>query len=419
MSTRRDFLAGAASAAVAARGATALAQSVPRPAAAPLHGAAISLGDEVFLAQTWRELRGRGVGIVTNQTGVTADLVSIVDAVRENPQIRLRALYAPEHGLRGDRTAGSYVASYTDAASGLPVYSLYGATRRPTAAMLAGVDVIVVDLQDVGDRAYTYASTVASVMEAARAYDKDVWVLDRPNPIGGEIVEGPVLEETFKSFIGLFPIPIRHGLTMGELARLFNDHFGIGCRLRVVPMTGYSRAMLWPNTGLTWTRTSPNIPTWETTLLYPATGLVGAFGINNGVGLGMPFAFAGGPHVSADRLAARLAEREIPGLAFRPRTIVPESGFFAGKPLGGVAISVLAPHEVRAVRTAVELICAVRDTGPGALAVVNRLGLDKDWGTDAVRRAVFAGESPDAIVRAWEPGVAEFRAIRRSHLLYA
>ncbi len=192
-------------------------------------------GDDVFVAETWRELNGRTIGIVTNASGVLSDGTTVVDAVRANPQIHVKALFAPEHGLRGDRDAGTYVPSYTDPRSGLPVYSLYGETRHPSASMLGGIDVLVFDIQDVGARPYTYMSTLAYVMESAKQYGKEIWVLDRPNPIGGLRVEGPVLDPAYKSFIGLYPIPERHGCTIGELAQLFNGHFGIGAKLRVIP----------------------------------------------------------------------------------------------------------------------------------------------------------------------------------------
>ncbi|MBV8727010.1 MAG: DUF1343 domain-containing protein, partial [Candidatus Eremiobacteraeota bacterium] len=245
--------------------------------AATLPPAHVTLGDEVFLRDGWHDLHGRCVGVITNQTGVTSRLESIVDAIKRNPAICIKAIYAPEHGLRGDRSAGAYVPSYTDERTGLPVYSLYGATRRPNAAMLAGVDVLLFDIQDVGDRAYTYISTMANVMQAAQAFHKEIWVLDRPNPIGG-MVEGPVLEPRFESFIGLYPIAMRHGMTVGELARLFNQHFRIGARLRVIAMRGYRHSMLWPATGLQWVQTSPNIPEWDTAVVYPATGLIDSAG---------------------------------------------------------------------------------------------------------------------------------------------
>ncbi|MDQ2817261.1 MAG: DUF1343 domain-containing protein, partial [Candidatus Eremiobacteraeota bacterium] len=285
----------------------------PAALTAPLPPAHVVLGDEVFLNETWRELNGRCVGVVTNQTGVTSRLEPLVDAIRNNGHICLKAIFAPEHGLRGDRPAGAYVESYTDERSGLPVYSLYGPTRHPTRAMLDGIDVLLFDIQDVGSRAYTYISTMAYVMQTAKAQGKEVWILDRPNPIGGEIVEGPVLDPKFSSFIGLYPIAMRHGMTVGELARMFNDRFGIGCALRVIAMRGYRRSMLWPDTGLAWVPTSPNIPRWETALLYPGLGLIDDAGLNNGVGSTEPFGYAGAERLDAFALADYLNEREIPG----------------------------------------------------------------------------------------------------------
>src|SRR5579872_1745775 len=219
---------------------------------AVVEGQRIMLGDDVLLNEVWREIGSRGVGIVTNQTGVTSKSESIVDALRHNPRVSVRALFAPEHGLRGDRPAGAYVPSYTDPKTGLPVYSLYGATRHPSASMLSEIDVLVLDIQDVGARAYTYISTMAYVMETAASLGKEMWILDRPNPTGGIAVEGPVLEPKYRSFIGLYPIAMRHGMTIGELAQMFNGAFGIGANLRVIPMRGWERSMLWDETSLHW-----------------------------------------------------------------------------------------------------------------------------------------------------------------------
>ncbi|MBV8531790.1 MAG: DUF1343 domain-containing protein, partial [Candidatus Eremiobacteraeota bacterium] len=193
----------------------------------PLPPARIELGDEVFLRHAWRDLGGRAVGVIANQSGVTSRLESIVDAIIRRGRIRITAIYAPEHGFRGDRGAGATVASYVDPATHLPVYSLYGGSRHPSAGMLEHVDVLLFDIQDVGSRAYTYISTMAYAMQSARSYGKEFWVLDRPNPIGGTSVEGPVLEPAYESFIGLYPIPMRHGMTVGELATLFNERFSI------------------------------------------------------------------------------------------------------------------------------------------------------------------------------------------------
>lgn len=385
--------------------------------AAPIPQAAVTLGDEVFLQESWRDLRGRCVGIVTNQTGVTSALESIVDAARRNPQICIKAIYSPEHGLRGDRPAGASVASYVDGRSGLPVYSLYGATRRPTAEMLDAVDVLLFDIQDVGDRAYTYVSTMAYVMEAARDAHKEIWILDRPNPIGGEIVEGPVLDPRFKSFVGLYPIALRHGMTVGELAGMFNEAFNIGAELRVIKMRGWNRSMLWPATGLAWVQTSPNIPEWDTTLVYPSTGLIDEAGINNGVGYTKPFKYAGATGLDGGRLADYLNARPIPGVFFRAAAWTPLSGFWVGKTIGGVELIVTNPRTFRAVRTAVEILCAIRTLAPGQLAL-HPAALDRNWGTDTLRLGLTGGLAPEHIVRSWEPETQRFRAMRSPFLLY-
>ncbi len=393
--------------------------SYARPAlAAPIPHAAVTLGNEIFLAETWHELHGRPVGVVTNQTGVTSGLETIVDAIRHKPQIALRAIYSPEHGLRGDQAAGAYVPSYVDERSTLPVYSLYGATRKPSAAMLAAVEVILFDIQDVGDRAYTYVSTLAYVMAAAKATGKAVWVLDRPNPIGGTVIEGPVLDPHFSSFIGLYPIPVRHGMTVGELAKLFNDRFGIGCNLRVVPMKNYTRDMFWPQTGLSWVQTSPNIPEWDTTLVYPATGLIDAAGINNGTGYTKPFKYAGAYKLDGLRLADYLNDRPIPGVHFRAASWMPLSGFWAGKTLSGVELVVTDVRAFRAVRTAVELLVAVRKIGPSAMSLRSAAALDRDWGTDTLRKGLEDGLDADTIVRQWEPATRAFEEMRKRYLLY-
>ena len=400
---RRAFLAASA-AAVAAPTLAAAAEPHVLP------------GDDVFVAETWHELAGRAIGIVTTQSGVLCDGTTLVDAVRANPQIRVKALFAPEHGLRGDRDAGTYVPSYTDPRSGLPVYSLYGATRMPTAQMLDGIDVLVFDIQDVGARPYTYMSTLAYVMESAKQYGKEIWVLDRPNPIGGVRVEGQVLDPAFKSFIGLYPIPERHGLTIGELAQLFNDHFAIGAKLRVVKLRGWSRDMLWADTKLRWTPTSPNVPYAFTPLVYLATGLIDEGGVNNGVGTDRPFEYAGGYGFDAAAFARTLTARGVPGARFAPLDWVPQRGFWAGKTLAGVQIHLDDPHAFPNVRTAVEILAAAR--AQGKLHINNAASFDRDWGTNTVRLALLNGASPDAIVASWESGLSTYRVIRERYLLY-
>lgn len=387
-----------------------------RAIAAPLPAAKITLGDEVFLSDAWRDLHGRCVGVITNQTGVTSRLEPIVDAIKRNRKICIKAIYSPEHGLRGDRPAGSYVPSYTDERTGLPVYSLYGSTRHPNAQMLAGVDVLLFDIQDVGDRAYTYVSTMAYAMEAAKQFDREIWVLDRPNPIGG-MVEGPVLQEKYKSFIGLYPIAMRHGMTVGELARLFNDHFGIGSRLHVIAMHGYKHDMLWPDTGLQWVQTSPNIPEWDTAIVYPGTGLIDNAGINNGTGYTKPFKYAGAAGLDGQRLADTLNARNVPGAYFRPAYWTPMSGFWKDKQLSGVELIVFNPRVFPAVRSAVEILSAVRQINPKALAIKTAF-LNNDWGTDALTNGLREGKSADQILNSWSAGERAFESLRARYLLY-
>jgi uncharacterized protein YbbC (DUF1343 family) len=389
-----------------------------RLAAAPWPAATVELGDEVFLRETWHELHGRCIGIVTNQTGVTSQLESIVDAVRRNPAICLKAIYAPEHGFRGDRPAGAYVPSYVDERTGLPVYSLYGPTRHPSAQMLSGVDVLLFDIQDVGDRAYTYISTLAYLMQTAQAEKKEVWVLDRPNPLGGETIEGPVLDPHFASFVGLYPLPVRHGMTVGELAQMYRGRFGIDCALRVIAMRGWKRSMLWPETGLAWVQTSPNIPEWDTTLVYPATGLIADAGINNGTDYTKPFKYAGGLGVDGERLAAFLNARPIPGVRFRAAAWSPMAGFWQGKTLTGVELAVFDPHAFRPVRTAVELMVAMRKVAPHVAEIHDAAALDRDWGTDTLRHGLEDGLPVEAILGQWQPREREFFRDRAKYLLY-
>ncbi len=379
--------------------------------------ARVTLGDEVFLQSAWRDLAGKCVGVITNQTGVTSRLVNIVDAIKANPNICLKAIYSPEHGLRGDRPAGAYVASYTDARTGLPVYSLYGDQRHPNAAMLAGVDVLLFDIQDVGARPYTYVSTMAYAMQAAKQFGKEIWVLDRPNPIAGTMVEGPVLDPAFKSFIGLYPIPMRHGMTVGELARLFNNQFGIGASLRVIKMQGWKRSMYWPDTGLQWVQTSPNIPEWSTAEVYPCTGLTDSIGLNGGIGTTKPFKYVGAQNVDAYGLASVLNARNIPGVYFRPAYWSPFFGALSGQQIAGVELDVFDPKVFPSVRTAVEIATAVRAVSPGALKIGVKAAAT-DWGTDTFATALQAGRSAQQIEAQWEPALRRFLAVRQKYLLY-
>jgi uncharacterized protein YbbC (DUF1343 family) len=409
MIRRGQFLAG-----VAAIGA---ASTVPAFGQPPPR-ANIELGDEVFLREAWRELDGRTVGVITNQSGVTSRLESVVDAIIHHGQIRIKAVFGPEHGFRGDRGAGASVGSYIDPQTKLPVYSLYGASRHPSAGMLEDIDVLLFDIQDVGSRAYTYISTMAYAMQGAKELGKEFWVLDRPNPIGSA-VEGPVLEPGYESFIGLYPIPMRHGMTVGELAGLFNDHFGIGAKLRVVAMKGWRNSMIWPDSGLQWVMTSPNIPEWQTTFVYVSTGLIDSAGINNGSGFTKPFFLAGMVGVNGSKLASYLNARDLPGVWFRPAAWTPYTGFWKDHELTGVELMVFDPRRFVAIRTAVEILVAVRDLFPHVLDTGDVSGIDRDWGTDSIRQGLLSGKSADEILAQWTPGTERFEALRTKYLLYS
>ena len=402
---------------MAAAAAGIAAVSLPAEARAA-DNAVVTLGDDAFVRDVWRELRGRTVGIVTNPSGVLSNGRPLIDAVHRNGQIAVKALFGPEHGIRGAAGAGETVGSSTDEQTGLPVYSLYGAARHPTQAMLAGIDVLLFDIQDVGARPYTYVSTMAYVMESAAKYGQEVWVLDRPNPVGGVLVDGPVLDPKFASFIGLYPIPERHGMTVGELARMFNAHFDIGCKLRVIPLQGWQREMIWADTGLHWVPTSPNMPYARTTLVYLATGLIDEGGVNNGVGTARPFEYAGGYGFEPAAYRDALHPRNIPGVEFEPADWVPARGFWAGKTLRGVSINVTDPHAFPSVRTAVELLAAARAQGKFHIAPDHERLFDRDWGTDTVRRALVEGTAPETIVASWQPSLRAFQTLRAKYLLY-
>lgn len=378
----------------------------------------VALGDDVLARSAWRELTSARIGIVTNQTGITSSGVSVVTAARAKG-LNVHALFAPEHGLRGDRPAGAFVPSYVDTETGLPVYSLYGPDRHPSPQMLADLDVLLFDIQDIGARPYTFVSTMAYALQSAAAHGIEFWVLDRPNPIGGTAVEGPVLDPKYSSFVGLYPIAMRHGMTMGELAQMFNRHFGIGAKLRVIAMEGWTRAMIWPQTGLQWIRTSPNIPTWETTFVYLATGLADSSGLNNGVGTPSPFFYAGAPNLDSQAFASRLAQTQAPGVRFDAATWMPRRGANAGRTFSGVRLDLTEPDAFVPVRTCVELLCAARDLRPDIIDSHDVRAIDIDWGTDSVRTQLLQGKNASDIVDSWQQGIQEFLPLRERFLIYS
>ena len=377
-------------------------------------------GIEVLLSGRLDLVRGRRVGLVTNPTGVDRELRSTVDLLHRHPEVELVALFGPEHGVRGDAQAGDAVATTRDAATGLPVYSLYGEHREPTPEMLRGIDVLLFDIQDAGARFYTYPYTLAKVMQAAARAGIPVVVLDRPNPVGGVEVEGPVLEPEYASFVGMYPIPVRHGMTIGELARLFNGAFGIGARLEVVPVRGWRRDMREPGHALPWVPPSPNMPTPDTALVYPGTALLEGTNVSEGRGTTRPFETVGAPYVDADALAARMNALGLPGVRFRPVWFMPTFSKHAGRRCGGVQLHVTDPAAFRPFRTGVALLATLRAMYPDDFAFLDGDPpfFDRLAGNGWLREAILAGESPGAIEARWQAQLREFLALRERYLLY-
>jgi uncharacterized protein YbbC (DUF1343 family) len=383
----------------------------------------VRTGLDVFLDNPPEIVRGKRVGLITNPSGVDEHLRSTADLLAADRDIRLVALFGPEHGVRGDQGAGSAVKNSVDPKTGLPVYSLYGATRKPTPAMLRGIDVLVFDIQDVGARFYTYMSTLAVSMQAAAAEGIPVVVLDRPDPLSGELVAGPVLEPKWTSFFGLYPIPILYGMTIGELARFFNEEFGIGANLIVVPMEGWHRAMWFDQTGLPWVMTSPGIPHFRTAELYPVTGPIGDTNLSVGVLTTEPFELTGGTFVQPWHLQAAIEEQRPGGVAFREAYWRGEPWTATGGPeYGGVEIRITDRAAYRPVELMLEILHAVHRLYPEQFrwgdSFKGQYTFDLDMGTDQVRLELAAGRTPEQIEQQWEPGLARFLKAREKYLLY-
>ena len=383
----------------------------------------VRLGVEQLLEHSSGLIRGKRLGLITNPTGVDSRLRSTADLLHRSKEANLVKLFAPEHGLRGDRPAGDKVSSHRDSVTGLPVLSLYGDTRKPTAEMLEGVDALLFDIQDVGARQYTYIYTMAYAMEAAAREGIEFIVLDRPNPLGGEKVEGPLAEREYFSFTGLYPLPVVHGMTVGELARLFNSEYGIGAKLTVVKMAGWRRKMVFPDTGLPWVPTSPNIPSYESAFIYPGMGIAGESGLFSvGVGTPLPFQVAGAPWVDAVRFSAHLERQHTPGVTFRPTHFVPFGGKFIRKETSGVQVHVLDPRQAMPLYTAIQLMCAARDLYPGefkkALSEEQAKRFTRACKTDRIRSALVQGHTPAEIRKSWSADEKHFRKLRAKYLLY-
>jgi uncharacterized protein YbbC (DUF1343 family) len=385
----------------------------------------ITLGSERLLASG--DLGGACVGVVCNPASVDSELRHIADRLAFHRDVTLSAIFGPQHGFRSDVQENMIETGHArDDVRRVPVYSLYSETREPTADMLRGLDALVIDLQDVGTRIYTYIYTMANCLRGARAHGVKVFVCDRPNPIGGAAVEGPMLLRGFESFVGLFPIPMRHGMTIGELANLFNRDFGIGADLTVVPMQGWRRDMYGDSTGLDWVLPSPNIPTVDSAVVYPGTVLFEGTNVSEGRGTTKPFEILGAPWVSAERFADAMTRLDLPGVRFRPVVFEPTFHKHAKTACGGCQIHVRDRVAFRPVETGVALLDAFRASDPSRFLWRDppyeyeheKMPIDILAGSAELRQQIDRGIPARDIAASWQPAVAEFEKVRREYLLY-
>jgi uncharacterized protein YbbC (DUF1343 family)/CubicO group peptidase (beta-lactamase class C family) len=375
--------------------------------------APVLTGLDVLVREQFARLKGRRVGLVTNHTGLDRAGRAAIDLLHEAPGVKLVALFSPEHGIRG--AVEARVPDSKDDRTGLPIYSLYGKRRKPSAEDLKGIDTLVFAIQDAGCRFYTYISTLGLVLEAAAAHKVKVLVLDRPNPIGGVAVEGPILDAGRESFVGYHTLPVRHGLTVGELALLFNKERKIGADLEVVRMDGWRRSDLYDRTGLTWVNPSPNLRSLGAALLYPGIGLLETTNVSVGRGTERPFEWVGAPWIDGRRLAAALAEEGLPGVRFVPRSLTPAASVHKGKACGGVQIFVDDWAAFRPVQTGVAIGCVLRRLYPGEWKVER---FDALLAHRKTLQGLKAGTGWRELAAAWQAPLERFAALRKAYLLY-
>jgi uncharacterized protein YbbC (DUF1343 family) len=385
-------------------------------------------GIDVLRDRGFDILKGKRVGLITNPTGISADLEQTADILHHAAGVKLVALFGPEHGVRGDVEGGKEVNGFNDSRTGLPVYSLYGRTRKPTKDMLRGIDVLVYDLQDIGVRSYTYISTLGLAMEAAAENNVAFVVLDRPDPLTGTRVEGPILNLKYKSFIGAYQIPYVYGMTAGELAEMINLEGwlqnGVKCNLTVVPMEGWKRSMWWDETGLAWVPTSPHIPHATTPMFYVMTGLLGELGTaNQGVGYTLPFELVGASWVDGERLAEYLNLQRIGGVQFRPLSYRPFYFDTAGSRFLGVQIHVTERDKLDMTGVQVSVLDALQRLFPHK-DIFDRAkperteSFDKAVGSSALRTALRSRKPVKEILKAMNDDCTTFKAKREKYLLY-
>jgi len=384
---------------------------------ADAHQQPVIPGIEVLLSEKTHLIRGKRVGLITNHSGVDRKLQHDIDLLASAPEARLTALFSPEHGIRGAAQAGVKVRSAVDARTGVPIHSLYGETRRPTPEMLSDIDVLVYDIQDIGSRFYTYISTLGECMQAASERKIPFIVLDRPNPLGGEIIDGPLLDLNFHSFVGGFAIPVRYGLTPGELAAWIKTNLKLNLELSVVKMKHWTRAQWYEETHLLWVPPSPNIPTMASALAYTGMCLLEGTNLSEGRGTTTPFEIAGAPWIDGIKLAERLSSLALPGVLFRPVVFTPALSKFSGEACQGVQLHVDNRKSFRPLPTALAIIEDIRRNYPEQFQF-RSAHFDRLAGTDAIRKAMEGNQSAAEIVKTWQKDLKEFETMRKKFLLY-
>ncbi len=387
--------------------------------------ARVLLGSDNLIASG--QLSGRRVGVVCNPASVNAEFRHTLDQVAASSGATLAAVFGPQHGFHAGAQDNMVETPHgRHREYNVPVYSLYSNTREPTAEMLADLDVMVIDLQDVGTRVYTYVYTMANCLRAAQKYGLPVVVCDRPNPLGGVAVEGPVLRKGFESFVGQFQIPLQHGMTVGELARLFNTHFGIGADLDIAPMTGWSRTMFFDDTNLPWIMPSPNLPTLDSAIVYPGSVLFEGTSLSEGRGTTRPFELIGAPGIDPIALTDFLTDLELSGVVFRPVSFEPTFQKHAGHTCGGCQLHVVDRDAFKPVGAAVAIMQAVHTLAPPAFGwreppyeyETEKPPIDILWGSETLRHRIDADQSAATIATAWENDLVEFADIRQRYLVY-
>ncbi len=389
-------------------------------------------GLENLIAAPPRWLANQRLGLLCNPASVDRRLRHCRDLIHERFPGRLTALYAPQHGFFAEKQDNMIESTHmTDPVLKIPIFSLYSETRRPTHEMLEPIDVLLVDLNDVGTRVYTFIYTIAYCMEAARQCNKKVLVLDRPNPIGGRLIEGNLLNPQWASFVGRYPLPMRHGLTVAELVRLFNDHFNIGCDLQVSPMRGWRRDMLFTDTGLPWIAPSPNLPTPASALVYPGQVIWEGTNISEGRGTTQPFELFGAPFIDPPRIIEQISEamggRPLPGAILRECCFEPTSNKWSGEPCRGFQLFVTDPANFRPYLTSIRLLTAIHQQHrsefkwkePPYEYEFEKLPIDLILGDQVVRQQIEQHQDPKAMADDWQADLEEFDTLRQRYFLYA